>query len=45
MTPANPRPPARLTKIEIENYRAFRGHFELELPEGSNLIIYAEPQK
>jgi len=42
MTPATPRQPARLTKIEIENYRAFSGHFELDLPEGHNLLIYGE---
>ena len=32
----------RLTKIEIENYRAFRGRFELDLPGGSNLLVYGE---
>lgn len=32
----------RLTKIEIENYRAFRGHFELDLPDGCNLLVYGE---
>lgn len=32
----------RLTKIEIENYRAFRGRFELDLPNGCNLLIYGE---
>jgi energy-coupling factor transporter ATP-binding protein EcfA2 len=32
----------RLAKIEIENYRAFRGRFELDLPEGCNLLVYGE---
>ena len=37
-----PRVLGRLTKIEIENYRAFRGHFELDLPDGCNLLVYGE---
>ena len=32
----------RLQKIEIENYRGFRGHFELDLPHGCNLLVYGE---
>ncbi len=32
----------RLTKIEIDDYRAFRGHFELELADGQNLLLYGE---
>jgi len=46
--PASPQPVRYrrvlgwLTKIEIENYRAFRGHFELDLPEGCNLLVYGE---
>lgn len=32
----------KLTKIEIENYRAFRGHFELNILDGFNAIIYGE---
>jgi hypothetical protein len=32
----------RLTKIEIQNYRAFRGHFQLDLPDGCNLLAYGE---
>ena len=35
-------PLGRLTKIEIENYRGFRGRFELDLPDGCNLIVYGE---
>lgn len=32
----------RLTKIEVENYRAYRGLFQLDLPKGENLLIYGE---
>lgn len=32
----------RLTKIEIENYRAYRGLFRLDLPKGENLLVYGE---
>ncbi len=32
----------RLTKIEFENYRAFRGRFSLDLPDGCNLLVYGE---
>jgi energy-coupling factor transporter ATP-binding protein EcfA2 len=32
----------RLIRIEIENYRAFRGRFELDLPDGCNLLVYGE---
>lgn len=32
----------RLTKIEIENYRAYRGLFRLDLPKGDNLLVYGE---
>jgi len=42
MTPTERTTPTRLTKIEIENYRAFRGHFEVDLPGGSNLLAYGE---
>lgn len=37
-----PRHVGRLTKIEIDNYRAFRGHFELDLPNGCNLLVHGE---
>ena len=33
---------ARLTKIELNNYRAFRGHLEIDLPNGCNLLVYGE---
>lgn len=32
----------RLTGIRIENYRAFRGSFELQLPRGENALLYGE---
>src|SRR5688572_27297184 len=32
----------RLTKIQIDDYRAFRGRFELDLVDGYNLIVYGE---
>jgi AAA domain-containing protein len=32
----------RLIRIEIENYRGFRGRFELDLPDGCNLLVYGE---
>ena len=32
----------RLTKIEIENYRAYRGTFRLDLANGENLLVYGE---
>jgi energy-coupling factor transporter ATP-binding protein EcfA2 len=32
----------RLAKIEIENYRVFRGRFELTLEDGCNLLAYGE---
>lgn len=32
----------RLTKIEIENYRAYRGSFRIDLPKGENLLVYGE---
>ena len=32
----------RLIRIEIENYRGFRGRFELEFPDGCNLLVYGE---
>jgi energy-coupling factor transporter ATP-binding protein EcfA2 len=32
----------RLTKLEIADYRAVRGHFSLEIPDGANVIIYGE---
>jgi hypothetical protein len=32
----------RITKIEIENYRAFFGHTPIELPKGENLLVYGE---
>ncbi len=35
-------PVGSLTKIEIENYRGFRGRFELDLRNGYNLIVYGE---
>lgn len=34
--------PRRLTKIEIENYRAYCGTFRLDLPNGENLLVYGE---
>jgi len=49
LPPIEPSPPTksariigRLTKIEIENYRAFRGRFELDLPDGCNLLVFGE---
>ncbi len=32
----------RLTEIEIQNYRAFRGSFSLNLSRGSNLLVLGE---
>lgn len=32
----------RITKIEIENYRAFFGNYKIELPKGENLLVYGE---
>ena len=32
----------RLTGIEIQNYRAYRGTFRLDLPKGENFLIYGE---
>lgn len=34
--------PSRLTKIEIKNYRGYRGTFSIELPKGENLLVYGE---
>jgi len=35
-------PMHRLSAIEIQNYRAYRGTFRLELPRGANLLVYGE---
>src|SRR5207249_2081820 len=32
----------RLTRIQIRDYRAFPGDFELRLPKGCNLLLYGE---
>jgi energy-coupling factor transporter ATP-binding protein EcfA2 len=32
----------RLIRVEIENYRGFRGRFELDFPDGCNLLVYGE---
>jgi energy-coupling factor transporter ATP-binding protein EcfA2 len=32
----------KITKIEIENYRAFYGNYTIKLPKGENLLIYGE---
>jgi energy-coupling factor transporter ATP-binding protein EcfA2 len=32
----------RLIRIEIENYRGFKGRFELDFPDGRNLLVYGE---
>ena len=32
----------RITKIEIENFRAFFGSYTIDLPKGENLLIYGE---
>ena len=38
----SPIPIHRLSAIEIQNYRAYRGTFRLELPRGANLLVYGE---
>src|SRR5438445_84420 len=35
-------PMRRLSAIEIHNYRAYRGTFRLEMPQGENLLVYGE---
>jgi AraC-like DNA-binding protein len=35
-------PMGRLSAIEITNYRAYRGTFRLDLPNGENLLVYGE---
>lgn len=32
----------RITKIEIENFRAFFGSYTIDLPKGENLLVYGE---
>lgn len=32
----------RITKLTIENYRAFYGSYSLDLPSGENLLLYGE---
>jgi len=32
----------RITKIEIENFRAFFGSYKVDLPKGENLLVYGE---
>src|ERR1700726_926083 len=33
---------ARLTGIEITDYRGYRGRFRLDFPRGENIIVYGE---
>lgn len=42
MTDPLPSGAPRLTRIEVNNYRAFRGRFEIDLPSGCNLLLYGE---
>lgn len=32
----------RITKIEVENFRAFFGPYSIDLPNGENLLVYGE---
>jgi len=32
----------RITKLEIENFRAFIDNYKIELPKGENLLVYGE---
>jgi predicted ATP-dependent endonuclease of OLD family len=32
----------KITKIEIENFRAFFGSYTIDLPKGENLLVYGE---
>lgn len=32
----------RLTRIELENYRAYRGSFVIDISNGENLVVYGE---
>ncbi len=32
----------RVTKFEINNYRAFFNQYAFELPQGENLLVYGE---
>jgi energy-coupling factor transporter ATP-binding protein EcfA2 len=32
----------KITRIEIENYRAFFGSYRIDLPKGENLLVYGE---
>jgi len=39
MTSCSPPPALRLEKLVIENFKAFKGHFELSLNDGLNIVV------